>query len=141
MRPRLVLWSDIAPLGGGTFVAPDSIAHVARFFAAHPVFAAQSEGVLPGEMPFGRGSAAVINPRNVPAAPAILSSAIRSGCMCFNQADLDDFSPVEQSILNALGVERRDFQPTSPSKRIMPERVKRQQAVIEEECRRLAAAA
>jgi hypothetical protein len=155
----LVLWSDIAPQGGGTFIAPDSIAHVARFFASHP------EGVLPGEIPFRQmisgcqefeectgsvGDVVLCHPfllhtvsqnhggkaRFITNPPAALKEPMR-----FNRANLDDFSPVEQSILNALGVERLDFQPAAPRERIVPERVKHQQAVVEEERRRLEAAA
>lgn len=35
------LFSDIKPRGGGTYVAPEGIDHIARYLAAHP------EGVLP----------------------------------------------------------------------------------------------
>jgi hypothetical protein len=31
-----VLWSKLEPRGGGTFLAPESVAHVARHLAAHP---------------------------------------------------------------------------------------------------------
>lgn len=37
----IVLWSDIHPRGGGTFLAADSVGPVARLLADHP------EGVLP----------------------------------------------------------------------------------------------
>src|SRR4051812_36315265 len=42
----IVLWSDIEPRGGGTFLATDSVAPVARFLAERP------EGVLPEEFPY-----------------------------------------------------------------------------------------
>jgi hypothetical protein len=41
----VVLFSDIHPQGGGTFIACDSVAPVARHLAAHP------EGVLPSGFP------------------------------------------------------------------------------------------
>lgn len=37
------LFSDIRPRGGGTFIAPEGIDHVARYLAAHP------EGVVPAQ--------------------------------------------------------------------------------------------
>lgn len=154
----LVLWSDIAPQGGGTFIAPDSTAKVARFFAAHP------EGVLPNEIPFKQmiseckefeectgsiGDVVLCHPfllhtvsqnhggkaRFITNPPASLKEP-----MNFNRADPADFSPIEQVVLNALGVSRLDFQPTSPREQIVPDRVRREQAVIGEERRRLAAA-
>ena len=42
----LVLWTDMLPKGGGTFVAADSVPVVARFLAERP------EGVLPGEFDY-----------------------------------------------------------------------------------------
>ena len=41
----LVLWTDVLPRGGATFVAADSVPVVARFLAERP------EGVLPQEFP------------------------------------------------------------------------------------------
>ena len=32
----VLLWSDVGPRGGGTFIAPDSIGVVARYLAEHP---------------------------------------------------------------------------------------------------------
>ncbi|MGI4791598.1 MAG: hypothetical protein ACRYFS_22475 [Janthinobacterium lividum] len=154
----LVLWSDIATQGGGTFVAPDSIAPLARFFASRP------DGVLPNEIPFreligqchefeectgSTGDVFLCHPfllhtvsqnhggkaRFITNPPVSLKEP-----MDFNRDDLNGFSPVEQAILNGLGVERLDFQPTVPRERIVPDRVKREQAVIETERKRLAAA-
>ena len=39
------LFSDIKPGGGGTYIAPEGIAHVARYLAAHP------EGTVPAGPP------------------------------------------------------------------------------------------
>ena len=154
----LVLWSDIGPQGGGTFIAPDSVPLVARFFADHP------EGVLPNDIPFRQiisechdfaectgsiGDVVLCHPfllhtvsqnhggkaRFITNPPASLKEP-----MDFNRANPDDFSAVERVILNALGVERLDFQPTGSRERIVPERVKREQAVIAEQRERLAAA-
>jgi hypothetical protein len=57
--------------------------------------------------------------------------------MNFNRENLDDHSLVEQAILNALEVERFDFQPTHPREMIEPERVRRQKAMLEAEKARL----
>ena len=155
----LVLWTDIAPQGGGTFIAPDSVPRVARFFASRP------EGAAPNEIPFRQiisecsefqectgstGDVVLCHPfllhtvsqnhggkaRFITNPPVSLKEP-----MNFNRADTGDFSPVEQAILNALGVERLDFQPTRGRERIVPDRVKREQAVIEEQRSRLAAVA
>ena len=156
----IVLWSDIAPQGGGTFAAADSVAPVARLLAAH------LEGVLPGGAPeasFGSlvhqcrdfreltghtGDVVLIHPFLLHA-----SSQNRSGKarfitnppvslkepMQFHRADPSDFSPVERAILRGLGVERLDFQPTAPRERIVSEGMKRKQKMLEEEQARAAA--
>ena len=41
----VVYWSDVDHQGGGTFIAPDSVKHLAQFYAEHP------EGASPGEIP------------------------------------------------------------------------------------------
>ncbi len=154
----LVLWSDVAPQGGGTFIAPDSVAQVARFFAANP------GGVLPSDIPFRQmigecrefeectgaaGDVFLCHPfllhtvsqnhggkaRFTTNPPVTLKEPLD-----FNRPDPADFSPIEQSILNALGVERLDFQPTGSREGVVPGRVKREQEIIAEERRRLAAA-
>jgi len=137
----LVLWSDLESRGGGTFVAQDSVAPVARYFATRP------EGVLPNEIPFrtlveqcssffevtGRACDVVLlhpyvlhassqnhlrKPRFLTNPPFKLVEP-----MNFNRADPSDFSLVELSVLRALGVERLDFQPTRPRERVDTTRV------------------
>ncbi|MBV9866932.1 MAG: hypothetical protein JO316_16390 [Abitibacteriaceae bacterium] len=153
----LVLWSDIEPRGGGTFVAADSVPPVARFLAAHP------EGVLPGQFDFlalisechefvettGKvGDVVLLHPymlhtvsqNHLGTARLITNPPIHlREPMNFNREDPADFSLVEQAVLRGLGVERLDFQPTAPRERVVPERVKRQQKMLEEEKQRLAA--
>lgn len=152
----LVIWSDIDPQGGGTFFAPDSIPVVARFFAERP------DGVLPNDIPFKRligecrefqectgrvGDVVLMHPfmlhassQNLSGKPRFLTNppAQLREPMRLDRSDPAEFSPVEQVILNALGVERLDFAPTGTREPVVPERVKRQQAAIEEEKRRLA---
>ncbi len=155
----LVLWSDIAPQGGGTFVACDSVPVVARFLAEHP------EGVVPGGFPFkelaaqcrdflectGRtGDIVLLHPyilhassQNLSGKPRFLTNppvALKEP-MHFNRPDPSDYSLVELAILRGLGVERLDFHPTAPRERVVPERERIQKQMLEEEKARLAAKA
>ena len=153
----IVIWSDIQPQSGGTFVACDSVPVVARHLLAHP------EGLLPGQ--FGGlidacsdfveltgqiGDVAILHPFVLHAASNNPSGRARfitnppislKEPMNFNRADPADFSPVERGVLRGLGVERLDFQITGQRERIVPERVKRQQKMLEEQKERLATAA
>jgi len=154
----IVLWSDVLPRGGATFIAKDSVAPVARYLAAHP------EGVGPGEFHFGSlinechhfaeatGEAgdvylmhpymlhassknALRRPRFITNPPASLKEPMQ-----FNRSNPDDFSLVELAILRSLGVDRLDFQPTRPRERITPGSATRKQQMLEDEKARLAAA-
>lgn len=152
----LVIWSDIEPQGGATFVATDSVPVVARVLAEHP------DGILPNEFDHqsligqchefveatGKvGDVYLLHPyilhaksQNILGVPRLITNPpvhLREP-MNFNRSDSDDFSPVELAVLNALGVERLDFQPTVPRERVVPERVIRQQKMMEEELARLA---
>ncbi len=153
----IVLWTDIEPQGGGTFVACDSIPFVARFLAARP------EGVLPNGFDFqelvsechdfievtGRaGDVVLIHPFVLHSASQNHRSTARlitnppihlREPMNFNRENAADFSLVERAILRGLGVERLDFVPQSSRERIVPERVRRQQKMLEEEKARLSA--
>jgi hypothetical protein len=151
----IVVWTDIQPRGGGTFIACDSVPVVARFLAEHP------EGVLPGrgggfdfqaliaqcrdfvEVVEPAGTVVLIHPYVLHAAsqnhlgiPRIITNPpvqLRAP-MNFNRPDPADFSPVELAVLRGLGVERLDFRPTAPRERVVPE-----QKMLEEEKARLAA--
>lgn len=153
----VVMWSDIYPQGGGTFIAPDSPRRIARHLAAHP------EGVLPGEtgshliheceefmeVTGKTGDVALLHPfmlhassQNPSGRPRFMTNptVMLKEPMNFNRENPDDFSLVERLVLDALGVERYDFQPSAPRERIVPERVRRQQKMLEEEQARLNAA-
>lgn len=157
----IVIWSDIAPQGGGTFAACDSVAPVARLLAAHP------EGVLPGGAPeasFGSlihqcrefieltgriGDVVLIHPfilhassQNHSGKPRFITNPPISlkEPMQFNRRNPADYSPVERAILRGLEVDHLDFQPTAPRERIVSEGMKRKQKMLEEEQARLAAA-
>jgi hypothetical protein len=154
----LVLWTDMLPRGGGTFVAADSVPVVARFLAGHP------EGVLPGEFDYAdligqcsdfvemtgeAGDVVLLHPytlhatsQNVLGVPRIITNpplALREP-MNFNRPDTDDFSLVERAVLRALGAVRFDFVPAAPRETVVPARVREQQARAEAENVRLAAA-
>jgi hypothetical protein len=155
----LIIWSDIDHQGGGTFVAGDSVAPVARLLAAHP------EGIRPGGFDFkamiaecrdfteftGRaGDVVLLHPyilhassQNASGKPRFLTNpAIQlTEPMKFHRANPDDYSVVELAVLRALGVDHLDFQPTSPREAIVPERVRIQQWMLEEEQARLAGTA
>lgn len=57
----------------------------------------------------------------------------------FNRANPEDYSLVERKTLKALGVDRLDFKLTTPRRRVVPERVRIQQRMAEEEKARLEA--
>ena len=72
------VFSDIAPGGGATYIAPQGIDHVARYLAAHP------EGVLAGKLAFVPTTS--LNTSNDPrAAPGYFShpEMVRAHCTSF----------------------------------------------------------
>jgi hypothetical protein len=60
--------------------------------------------------------------------------------MRFDRADAAEHSLVERAVLRALGVERFAFRPAREREDVVPERVRIQQRMAEEERARLAAA-
>lgn len=126
----VLLWSDVAPRGGGTFLATDSIPVVAKHLFDHP------EGVEPDY--FGRlidkctefveingpvGTFAILHPfmlhassNNHSGKPRFMTNppVILRDHMHFNREDSADFSLLERATLHALGVDRLDFRPTAP---------------------------
>jgi len=153
----IVIWSDIKPQSGGTFVACDSVPIVARHLRAHP------EGLSPGsfgglieqcsdfiELTGEVGDVVVLHPFVLHAASNNPSGRARfitnppislKDPMQFKRDDPDELSPVELGVLKGLGVEQLDFHITGERERIVPERIKRQQAMMEEQKKRLAKAA
>lgn len=151
----IVVWSDIYPKSGGTFVACDSVQHVAQHLYAHP------EGLLPGdgfgtlvgkckdfvEITGNAGDVVLLHPFILHAASQNPSGRARfitnppvalKEPMNFNRDTPDDFSPVELAVLRGLGKDRLDFKPTGPRERLVPERVKRQKEMLEAQKKRLA---
>ena len=126
----IVLWSDVAPRGGGTFIAPDSVKVVARLLRDHP------EGVEPDE--FGKlidqcrefveitgpvGTFAILHPfmlhassQNHSGRPRFMSNPpiVLKEHMNLDREHPAAFSLLERATLHALGVDRLDFRPTAP---------------------------
>jgi hypothetical protein len=154
----IVLWSDIEERGGGTFIAPDSVAPVARLLER------RREGVPPEEFPYDEliaqcstfvettghlGDVVLMHPymlhassqnhrgkaRFITNPPIALREPMR-----FDRVDPAEHSPVERAVLRALGVERLDYRPAAPREDVVPERVRRQERMREEEEARLAEA-
>lgn len=151
----IVVWSDIHPKSGGTFVACDSVQHVAQHLYANP------QGLLPGEG-FGQligkcedfaeitgnaGDVVLLHPFILHSASQNPSGRARfitnppvalKEPMEFNRDNPDDFSPMELAVLRGLGKDRLDFKLTAPRERLVPERVQRQKKMLEEQKKRLA---
>jgi len=126
----IVLWSDVDHQGGGTFIAPDSVRHVARYLYEHP------EGVDPGT--FGQfisqctefeevtgeiGDFIILHPfmlhassHNHSGKPRFMTNppVVLKEPMNLNRDNPDDFSLIERATLHYLGLDRLDFQPTAP---------------------------
>ena len=131
----IVVWRDIVPQGGGTFIACDSVRPIAEYLNNH------REGLHPFEGGFGKfitecqdfrevtgkvGDVILMHPYMLHASSQNHSGKARfitnppvalKEPMNFNRADPADYSPVEQVVLNALGVERLDFQPEAERQR------------------------
>ena len=149
----IVVWSDIYPKSGGTFVACDSVQHVAQRLYERP------EGLPPGgfgkligkckdfaEITGKAGDVVLLHPFILHAASQNPSRRARfitnppvglAEPMNFNRENPDDFSPVELAVLDGLGKDRLDFKPTAPRERLVPERVQRQKKMLEEQKKRL----
>jgi hypothetical protein len=154
----VVLFSDIHPQGGGTFIACDSVAPLARFLASHP------EGVDPEGFPnkeiiatcrdfretTGKaGDVFLLHPfmlhtssyNHRPEARFMINPPpwLKDLMRFDRRSDGSAYSLIERAVLRALGVDHLDFQPTAPRRRIVPERVVRQQAMEAQKSERLAA--
>lgn len=128
----IVYWSEVGHKGGGTFISPDSIKHVARYLADHP------EGVANDGDAFGAlinqceefvevtgevGDFVILHPYMLHASSHNHSPNVRfmtnppvvlKEPMNFNRDNPEDFSLIELTTLHALGESRYDFQPTAP---------------------------
>ena len=154
----VVLWDDIRPRSGGTFLATDSIAPIARYLAEHP------QGLAPAEAQFGKlidqcqdflevtgeaGDVFLLHPYMLHAASQNPSGFVRiitnpavsfKEPMNFNRSNPDDYCLVERAVLRALSVDQLDFEITQERELITPERVYRQRKMMEEQMARLKSA-
>ena len=135
-------FSDVLPRSGGTAMATDSIAPVARLLAAHPE-GLHADGVqgggylIPGlveqcrqfaELTGAAGDLAIIhpymlhracsNPSGRPRFIANVALVLRAPMRFRRRAD--DYSLVELATLRALGVESLSFAPAKPRERLVP---------------------
>lgn len=124
----ILYWTDVEHQGGGTFIAPDSVKHVARYLADHPEGAKSAPGKeiieqcsdfveVTGEM----GDFLILHPfmlhassSNVSGKPRWMTNppVVLKEPMDLNREDAGEFSLLERGTLRALGVERYDFQAT-----------------------------
>ena len=131
----IVVWSDIHPKSGGTFVACDSVQHVAQHLSAHP------QGLLPGEG-FGQlvgkcddfaeitgnaGDVVLLHPFILHSASQNPSGRARfitnppvalKEPMEFNRDNPDNFSPVELASLTGFRERPLRFQTDSTEGKI-----------------------
>ena len=153
----IIVFSDIGPKGGGTFIAPDSIKHVAEFMLEHP------EGLEPNwisenriaekcsdflEVTARAGDVFLMHPYMLHTSSFNHSDQARliiNPCcsfkdpMNFNRTDGSEQSPVELAVLHALGRESLDFKITGERRRITPGRLKRQAELLRQEQERMGA--
>ena len=139
----IVIWKDIQPRGGGTFIAPDSIKPVAEYLLAdqtgiHPFIGGWGDLITQchdfREVTGKAGDVILMH-------PYMLHASSQNHCgiarfitnppvalrepMNFNRENPDDFSPVEQAVLHALGVERLDYHPQASAAPSTPKPIAR----------------
>ena len=158
------IYSDILPRSGGTFIATDSIAPVARLLAAHPegfhADSVQGAGYLIPylieqcsafeELTGEAGDMAILhpymlhravpNPSNRPRFIANVAVVLNEP-MRFNRPLTQRYSLVELAVLRALQVDRLDFKQTNAKEAFVPgpfrdeDEAKTQRRRLEEEMR------
>ena len=153
----IVLWDDVQPESGGTYIATDSIGPVAKYLLQYP------QGITPQKAEFSQlikqcqkfeevtgraGDVFLLHPyilhsasQNPSGRPRIITNPAVSfqQPMDFNRPDPSDYSLVERSVLHNLKVDHLNFKITRARERITPERVHRQRKMMETQINRLAA--
>jgi hypothetical protein len=154
------IFSDIEPRGGGTFIACDSVGHVARYLAAHPEGLTPTELEVPvwamiehcqdfvevtGEI----GDVYLLHPFMVHTQSLNASERARfivnppvklREPFQLSRERPGDHSPVERTILRALGSERYDFILSREREAVVPARLVRERLIWEERARAAALA-
>ena len=126
----VLLWSDVAARGGGTFIAPDSVPVVARYLAQRPAGAGPGEfGDLVhecrefAELTGPCGTLAILHPfmlhassHNHSGRPRFMSNPplVLREPMRLQRSDPGAYSLLERATLHALGVDHYEFRPTAP---------------------------
>lgn len=136
------IYTDILPQSGGTFIACDSIAPVARLLAQCPAGVhpdgTQAGYLIPGlieqcsdfaELTGEAGDVVLVhpymlhrvsvNPSNRPRFIANMAVVLAQP-MCFDRPPGDAYSLVELAVLRALNVPRFEFKPTRTPLRVQP---------------------
>ncbi len=160
------IYTDILPRGGGTFIARDSIAPVARLLAQCPAGVhpdgTQAGYLIPGlieqcsdfaELTGEAGDAVLVhpymlhrvsvNPSNRPRFIANMPVVLAQP-MCFARPPGDAYSLVELAVLRALDLPRFDFKPTRGPLRVQPfpfrneEEADKQRRLVEREMAEMA---
>ena len=129
----LVIWREIKPRSGGTFYAPDSVPWICRELLAHPEGLSHTNNWRRfihkckdfREVTAGTGDVIILHPYMLHAASQNPSGRIRfmnnkvvslNEPMQFSRPD-GDYTALEASILQALGVESLDYHITGERKR------------------------
>lgn len=162
---HIILWDDVLHQGGATYLAPDSVAVVARYLVDHP------EGVnpIPHEQPqhgagfptdalIGRcrdfrevtgkaGDVVLMHPFMLHASSQNMLGRARfitnppvefREPMRFDRPRWEEHCPVEQAVLRALGVSRYSFRPTTDRRSLVPNRIAQFERRKQEEAARRA---
>ena len=161
------IYTDILPRSGGTFIACDSIAPVARLLARCPAGVhpdgTQAGYLIPGlieqcsdfaELTGEAGDVVLVhpymlhrvsvNPSNRPRFIANMPVVLAEP-MCFDRPPGDAYSLVELAVLRALNVPRFEFKPTRTPLRVQPfpfrdeKEAAKQRALVECEMAEMAA--
>ncbi|HLA43045.1 MAG TPA: phytanoyl-CoA dioxygenase family protein [Aggregatilineales bacterium] len=151
----VIIWKDIEPRGGGTFVSCDSVPVVARFLNEHREGIHPFEGGMSAlihectcfeELTGKVGDVVLLHPymlhassQNHSGTPRFMTNppVTLKEPMNFNRENPADFSPLELAVLRGLGVERLAFEPTAPRREHVPPRIAKQRQMLEEEQARL----
>ncbi len=151
-----VYWSDVAHQGGGTYIIADSVPAVARFLnenrgGIHPNDPRWKE--LPSqctdfrEVTARAGDVFLLHPfmlhassQNLLGVPWFMTNPCLklSQPMRFDRADPDELAPIELAVLRGLGLDRLDYRIEGERRENVPERIRRQREMLEQEQARLA---
>lgn len=146
-----VYWSDVKHKGGGTYIIADSVRVVAEFLNEH------REGIHPNdprwrelparcsdfrEITADAGDVYLLHPfmlhassQNVLGIPRFMTNPCLhlTEPMQFDRPNPDDYSPIELGVLRGLGVERLDYRIEGERRENVPERIRRQREMLEQE--------